>query len=116
MTQTPHSSAADRDGQGAAVREVALLWAWHHPGPFPEVPFDDKLDLVYLDLTVAGCVSTYLGNGGRPGRDHSDVLRTCLPELRAAVALLGRSAQYREGLAAFRRLLAMAELILADGS
>ncbi|MFB7619184.1 hypothetical protein [Kitasatospora sp. NPDC056181] len=113
---TTHSPAAGPGGHLATVREVALLWAWHHPEPFPEVPPDEKPDLVYLDLTVAGCVSTYLGNGGIPGQGHPDILRTCLPELRAAVALLGRSAEYHEGLTAFRRLLTMAELILADGS
>ncbi|MFF1904484.1 hypothetical protein [Kitasatospora sp. NPDC058218] len=61
-------------------------------------------------------LSTYLGNGGVPGQGHPDILRTCLPELRAAVALLGRSAQHREGLAAFRRLLTTTEPILAVGS
>ncbi|MFE2729110.1 hypothetical protein [Kitasatospora sp. NPDC059327] len=95
---------------------MALLWAWHRPEPFPEVPFDDKFDLAYLDLTMAGCVLTYLGNGGVPGEGHLDILRTCVLELRAAVVLPGRSAEYREGRTVFQRLLTMAELILADAS
>ncbi|MFI6449850.1 hypothetical protein [Kitasatospora sp. NPDC050543] len=47
-------------------------------------------------------------NGGIPGQGHPEILRDCLPDLQAAVALLGRSAEYREGLTAFRRLLTMA--------
>ncbi|MEV7560156.1 hypothetical protein [Streptomyces sp. NPDC089795] len=104
------------DRHRAIVSEVALLWAAHHPGPFPDVPIDDRHDLAYLDFTVASCVMTYLKNSGVPSPDHTDVLRDCLPELRAAVALLARSAEYREGLRVFRGLLAMAELILADGA
>ncbi|WP_432086347.1 hypothetical protein [Streptomyces sp. bgisy095] len=100
----------------AIVSEVALLWAVHHPGAFPDVPFDDRYDLTYLDFNMAGCVKTYLENGGVPGPGHIEVLRDCLPELRAAVALLSRSAEYREGLRIFRGLLAMAELILSDGT
>ncbi|MFJ6054281.1 hypothetical protein [Streptomyces sp. NPDC092307] len=104
------------DRHRAIVSEVALLWAAPHPEPFPDVPFDDRHDLAYLDFTVAGCVTTYLKNSGVPGPGHADVLRDCLPELRAAVALLARSAEYGEGLRAFRGLLAMAGLILADGA
>ncbi|MFF2956734.1 hypothetical protein ACFVVU_36000 [Kitasatospora sp. NPDC057965] len=114
MTTRPPATGPDR--HLATVREVALMWAGHYPGPFPEVPLDDKLDLAYLDLTVAGCVSTYLGNGGVPGHGHLGILRNCLPELQTAVVLLERSAEYHEGLTAFRRLLTMAELILAAGS
>ncbi|NEA56576.1 hypothetical protein G3I60_21165 [Streptomyces sp. SID13666] len=102
------------DRHRAIVSEVALLWAAHQPGPFPDVPFDDSHDLAYLDFNMAGCVMTYLKNGGVTSPSHTDVLRDCLPELRAAVALLARSAEYREGLRAFGGLLAMAELILAD--
>ncbi|MGE7391473.1 hypothetical protein ACQKM2_38995 [Streptomyces sp. NPDC004126] len=102
------------DRHQAIVSEVALLWAAHHPGPFPDVPFDDRHDLAYLEFTMAGCVMTYLKNGGVPGPGHADVLQHCLPKLRAAVALLARSAEYQEGLKAFQDLLAMAELILAD--
>ncbi|MCX5129964.1 hypothetical protein OG898_28445 [Streptomyces sp. NBC_00193] len=104
------------DRHRAIVSEVALLWAAHHPGPFPDVPFDDRHDLAYLDFTMAGCVMAYLGNGGVPSPGDIRVLQGCLPKLRAAVALLARSAEYREGLRDFRGLLAMAELILADGA
>ncbi|MFF4393321.1 hypothetical protein ACFY0G_42395 [Streptomyces sp. NPDC001552] len=112
MTTLIPPSGPDR--HRAIVSEVSLLWAAHHPAPFPDVPFDDRHDLAYLDFTMAGCVMTYLKNGGVPGPGHTDVLRDCLPELRTAVALLARSSQYREGLRVFRGLLAMAELILAD--
>ncbi|MFI8393068.1 hypothetical protein [Streptomyces sp. NPDC085540] len=104
------------DRHRAIVSEVALLWAAHHPGPFPDVPFDHRHDLAYLDFNMAGCVMTYLRNDGVPGPGNVEVLRDCLTELRAAVALLARSAEYREGLRVFRGLLAMAELILADGA
>ncbi|MCM1971824.1 hypothetical protein [Streptomyces sp. G1] len=105
------------DRHRAIVSEVALLWAAHHPGPFPDVPFDDRHDLAYLDFTMSGCVMAYLSNDGVPSPgDAEEVLRDCLPKLRAAVALLARSAEYREGLRVFRGLLAMAELILADGA
>lgn len=40
------------------VSEVALLWAAHHPRPFPDVPFDHRHDLAYLDFDMAGCVMT----------------------------------------------------------
>ncbi|WP_327309082.1 hypothetical protein OG730_40990 [Streptomyces sp. NBC_01298] len=104
------------DRHRAIVSEVALLRAAHHPGPFPDVPFDHRHDLAYLDFNMAGCVMTYLSNDGVLGPGHVEVLRDCLPKLRAAVALLARSAEYREGLRVFRGLLAMAELILADGA
>ncbi|MFD3782251.1 hypothetical protein [Streptomyces sp. NPDC058612] len=104
------------DRHRAIVSEVALLWAAYRPGPFPDVPFDDRHDLAYLGFNMAGCVMTYLRNGGVPSPGHAKVLRDCLPKLRAAVALLARSAEYREGLRVFRGLLAMAELILADGA
>ncbi|GHH75842.1 hypothetical protein GCM10018781_45690 [Kitasatospora indigofera] len=112
----PTSRAHGPEAHRIRLDEVALLWAAHRPGPFPEVPWDEKLGLAHLDLNVAGCVSTYLGRGGVPGPGHLGILRECLPELRAAVTLLGRSAEYREGLVAFRRLLAMAELIIADAA
>ncbi|MFJ3875822.1 hypothetical protein ACIPW5_00010 [Streptomyces sp. NPDC090077] len=78
------------------------------------MPFDDRHDLAYLDFTMAGCVMTYLKNSGVASPGHTDVLRDCRSKLRAAVALLARSAEYREGLRVFHGLLAMAELILAD--
>ncbi|MFE3187159.1 hypothetical protein ACFXKR_40940 [Streptomyces violascens] len=98
------------------VSEVALLWAAHHPGPFPDAPFHRRHDLAYLDFNMAGCVMTYLRNDGVPGPGDVEVLRDRLLELRAAVALLARSEEYREGLRVLRGLLAMAELILADGA
>ncbi|MET8704643.1 hypothetical protein ABZW10_38160, partial [Kitasatospora sp. NPDC004723] len=67
------------DRHRAIVSEVALLWAAHHPGPFPDVPFDDRHDLAYLDFNMAGCVMTYLRNGGVRGPGHVEVLRDCLP-------------------------------------
>ncbi|MEU5896807.1 MULTISPECIES: hypothetical protein [unclassified Streptomyces] len=102
------------DRHRTMVSEVALLWAAHHPGPFPDVPFDHRHDLAHLDFNMAVCVMTYLRNEGVPGPGDVEILQDCLPALRTAVALLARSAEYREGLKVFRGLLAMAELILAD--
>ncbi len=59
------------------VSEVALLWAAHHPGPFPDVPFDHRHDLAYLDFDMAGCVMTYLRNDDVPGPGAVEVLRDC---------------------------------------
>jgi hypothetical protein len=55
------------EGHQAMFHEVDRLWDEHARAPFPEVPAADKLDLAHLDSTLAGCVSTYLHNGGAVG-------------------------------------------------
>jgi hypothetical protein len=52
------------DGHHVMSREIGFLWGVHASAPFPEVPAADKGDLVYLDATIVGCISTYLHNGG----------------------------------------------------
>jgi hypothetical protein len=103
-------------GHQVMFREIGLCWAGHLEGPFPEVPAADKGDLVYLDSTLAGCVSTYLRNGGVTGPGHRDILLGCLPELRGWIPRLGYPETYPEAFGYFRRLLRMIELIVNDTS
>ncbi|WP_328491547.1 hypothetical protein OHS59_01515 [Streptomyces sp. NBC_00414] len=101
-------------GHHAMFREVELFWAAHAKIPFPEVPHADKPDLVHLDSSIAGCISTYLGNGGSAGPGHRDILLNCLPELDRRCAQLGYPTTFTEAFAYFRRLGKAAELVVND--
>ncbi|MGN9821767.1 hypothetical protein ACTMUQ_41525 [Streptomyces sp. SD11] len=102
------------EGHHAMFREIELLWAAHVEIPFPEVPHADKPDLVYLDSSIAGCISTYLGNGGSPGLGHRDILLNCLPEVDRQGAQLGYPTAFTQAFAYFRRLGKAAELVIND--
>ncbi|RAY10660.1 hypothetical protein DPM19_34460 [Actinomadura craniellae] len=98
----------------ATFHAVGLLWAEHAELPFPETPPADKGDLVYLDVTLAGCISTYIRNGGTAGPGHADILLSCLPELRRHLVRLGYPSPFSDAFTCFRRLLKMTELIVND--
>ncbi|MER6173197.1 GNAT family N-acetyltransferase [Streptosporangium sp. NPDC001681] len=100
------------DAHEAMHQTVQTLWTQYERLPFPEVPPADKADLAMLDLTVAGCVWTYLRRGGALHPDHRDILRSCLADLRAV--RLGYSLSFSEAFTYFLRLRKMAELVAYD--
>ncbi|WP_052442760.1 hypothetical protein [Streptacidiphilus neutrinimicus] len=101
------------EGHAAMLGEVGRLWA-PHAGPFPSVPAAEKADLVELDATVAGCVSSYLGAGGALDAGRAALLWRVLPRLRGTTARWGLEPQRAAAYACFRRLGWMAELMLND--
>ncbi|MEV0173137.1 hypothetical protein AB0I00_18710 [Streptomyces sp. NPDC050803] len=63
---------------------VLRLWQQHLGAAFParlrgaEL---DGIDMVLLDATVAGCVSTWLNNGGFLDAERHRILRDCVQDL-----------------------------------
>jgi hypothetical protein len=104
------------DGHEAMLHEISRLWAEHLCEPFPETPAETMGDLVYLDSTIAGCVSTYLSNDGETRPEHRDVLLTCLAELRGHLPQLGYPSTYYTAFRYFRRLHKLSELVINDVS
>jgi hypothetical protein len=104
------------DGHEATLHAIGRLWAEHLREPFPETPAETKGDLVYLDSTIAGCVSTYLGRGGESGPGHKDILLNCLGDLRRHLPRLGYPMSYYTAFRYFLRLKELSELIVNDVS
>lgn len=96
----------DRERVGA----VAVLWEAHLGGAFPgRLRGADVagVDMVLLDTDVAGCVGTWLHDGGAIDDGRRDILLGCERELqRVGRELSGYEAAY------YGRLLAMTALIL----
>ncbi|MEY9904870.1 hypothetical protein ABIA35_001086 [Catenulispora sp. MAP12-49] len=102
------------DGHQATLNAVEHLWAQHRAAPFPETPAEFKGDLVYLDSTIAGCVSTYVGRGGMGAPGHRDILLACIPPLRLQLGRLGYPTDYYMAFGYFRRLGKLAQLVIND--
>jgi hypothetical protein len=45
------------------------------------------IDVVLLDADIAGCVSTWLGNGGHPTVETPRILATCVKDLDTVIAV-----------------------------
>ncbi|MGW3353737.1 hypothetical protein ACWDA3_61630 [Nonomuraea rubra] len=103
-------------GHQAMLLTVDHLWGAHLRDPFPDTPAEIKGDLVYLDSTIAGCISTYLSNDGEAGPGHRDILRTALTDLDRYLRQLGYPTNYYLGFQYFRRLRKATELIINDGA
>jgi hypothetical protein len=92
---------------------VQELWRTHLAEPFPEEWLGESIEgveLVLLDADVAGCVSTWLGSSSKLDQQHHQWLRESRRDLDHVLA-------YLEGTPAaghFVRLVAMADLVLAD--
>ncbi|MET7393853.1 hypothetical protein ABZS66_10205 [Dactylosporangium sp. NPDC005572] len=94
------------------LRTVAGLYEEHRQAAFPRrlvVADANGVEMVSLCSNVSGCVSTWLGNGGRIDDWRWDVLADCEQKLNRAIpALDGYEASY------YQRLLDMAVLILEN--
>lgn len=92
------------------LRTAAELYEEHRQAAFPRrliVADANGVEMVSLDSNVSGCVSTWLGNGGRIDDLRWNLLADCEQKLNRAIpALDGYEASY------YRRLLDMTVLIL----
>ena len=102
------------DGREVTLHVVESAWADHRTAPFPPVPPAVKADLVLLDATATGHVSTYVRNGGRLPADPAGALLRCLPGLRGSLRALGYPGGYHRAFTYFYRLLKMAEMVAND--
>ena len=95
---------------GSQLSQIRQLWK-EHLRPFPrslaghEV---DSIDLVLLDSTIAGCVSTFLARGTLD-LWRTAVLGLCYQDVRIVYPILNM-----EGSAYFWQLERMAELVLKE--
>ncbi|WP_221328194.1 hypothetical protein [Actinoplanes sp. L3-i22] len=89
---------------------VSRLWGEHLKQPFPSRLRSVEVagvEMVMLDANVAGCVSTWLNNGGDLDGWRRDALATCERQLERVVPeLADREAAY------YQRLLDMTVLVL----
>ncbi|WP_327399094.1 hypothetical protein OG194_02245 [Streptomyces sp. NBC_01288] len=77
------------DSEREAV--VARLWQEHLDTEFPARLRGAELegvDMVMLDMSIAGCVSTWRGNGGFPDAGRLHILRDRVTELDEVLPLL----------------------------
>lgn len=102
------------DGHAAVLRTVEQLWEAHRGEPFPETPTEIRGDLVYLDETIAGCVSSYLNSGGEAGPSHRDLLPACIAGLNKQIRQLGYPRSYSVAFRYFLRLHKLADLVLSE--
>jgi hypothetical protein len=67
------------------VAIVARLWQEHWDADFPSglrgAEPVEGIDMVLLDLNIAGCVHTWLDNGGSLDAKRHRILRNCLAEM-----------------------------------
>ena len=92
--------------------EILKLWQEHSSAAFPNGYSDKKvnqIDLALLDAETAGCIQTYLNQGGELDRERVKILRKCLVDLNTIVLLLNS-----EELTYFDRLRKLANLILQE--
>ncbi|MEV0271446.1 hypothetical protein AB0H43_21930 [Hamadaea sp. NPDC050747] len=101
------------DGHAVTLHTVENVWTDHRTAPFPPVPPAQKGDLVLLDATVAGHISTYLHNGQLDPPSAHALLR-CLTGLHKALRLLGYPSGHHGAFQYFRRLLKMSEMVVND--
>lgn len=66
------------------VQNAARLWQEHLRAVFPAGLRGAEpagIDIVLLDASIAGCISTWLNNGGTLGPEHSRILQGCIRDL-----------------------------------
>jgi hypothetical protein len=85
--------------QAAVVR----LWQEHLGTAFPAGLRGAELagiDMVMLDASIAGCISTWHNNGGSLDAERLRILHDCLTELEQTLPLIteGEEVQYCRGL------------------
>ncbi|MFD7631505.1 hypothetical protein ACFV7Q_36785 [Streptomyces sp. NPDC059851] len=86
----------------AQVRDAARLWDEHRHAPFPDSlrGAEGGTDLWLLDLYTAGCVVTWLDNGGTLDAENSRILQSCLEDLQQVIPEINEpaAAQYYQRL------------------
>jgi len=93
---------------------VARRWRDHLRAAFPAGLRGAEragVDLVLLDAYVAGCVSTWLNNGGALDTDRHRILRDCIADLDQVLPLLDEA----DGLRYFQHLRGPAQLVSDTG-
>src|SRR5947209_20525345 len=97
---------------GGPNPDVADLWQAHRNRKFPPRLRDAEVgdvDVVLLDACIAGCVGTWLSNGGHLDLERSQTLATCLEDLEQVLAVLTDA----EGVEYLQRLRELAAAVLA---
>lgn len=102
------------EGHRVMLREVGILWDRHATDPCPDVPTSVRHDLLELNATLAGCVSTYLRNDGTLGSGHKATLLGCLRKLRRHLHHPGYLSSVQDAFGYYSRLFNVAELVLND--
>ncbi|WP_326789994.1 hypothetical protein [Streptomyces sp. NBC_00151] len=90
------------------------LWQEHLDTAFPSGLRGAEpagIDMVLLDATAAGCVSTWLSNGGALDRERHRILRDCIADLDLFLQLLDDAAE----LGYIRCLRQLARLVSESG-
>jgi hypothetical protein len=78
------------------MQSVDTLWAEHAASEFPRGVRGEDIDaaeLALIDADVAGCVTTFLANGGRLDDQRHRVLSECLAALEDVEPSLGGEAR-----------------------
>jgi hypothetical protein len=92
-----------------ATAQIAELWHEHLSAVFPEEAYrrhGHDIDLVELDATVAGCVSSFLENDGLLDDTSTAALKSCLAVLNGLLSELAPQTR-----SYFAHLARMAELV-----
>lgn len=97
---------------GASDHRTALtdLWRAHMAAPFPPGLRGAEragIDMVLLDASIAGCVSSWLNRAGSPDTRRLKIADRCVLDLDLALPLLTDA----EEIEYFRRLRRMAALV-----
>lgn len=92
--------------------DVAQMWQAHCDRWFPPLLRGAEvgtIDVVLLDADTAGCVSTWLGNGGHLDPERSRILAACVEDLDTVIAVFtdGEESHY------LQQLQIMAAAVLA---
>ncbi len=86
------------------------LWRAHMAAPFPPGLRGAEragIDMVLLDASIAGCVSSWLDRDGSPDTRRLKIADRCVPDLDQVLPLLTET----DEIAYFRRLRRMAALV-----
>ncbi len=93
---------------------IACLWQEHLREAFPaglRGAEPGGIDIVLLDATIAGCVSTRQNNGGSLDAQRHRILRDCVADLDQVLALITEAEELRY----LRRLRQLATLASDSG-
>lgn len=94
------------------VQNAAPLWREHRHAPFPACLRGAEFggtDMVMLDADTAGCVLTWLNNGGTLDPERSRILQSCVEDLDRVIPEITDPA----GIEYYQRLRRLALLVTA---
>jgi hypothetical protein len=97
--------------------DIAAMWRAHYDRQFPPLLQGAEvgnIDLVLLDADTAGCVSSWLSNGGHLDPKRALILEACVKDLDTVLAVFvdGEELHYLQRL----RILALAVLVRTKNS